>query len=564
VSRRAPNLLALAMAAVAILGILSAITPALRNRVEVLSPIMPPQARAVAAALTLTLCILLLILAGGLRRRKRRSWQASVVALSLVAVLHIVKGLDLEEAAASVALLAGLIVFRDAFDVEGDPETPTMFARHLAAAVAGVFVLGFLLIEGQSFLSGDALPPIRVVSELLHDVIGLGPDHLQGRGSHAVPRALVVYVIASVLWLTFLWLKPRRQYVRQHARDRDDARRIVRESGTDTLDYFALRRDKSYYFGPTRDAFIAYRVTAGVALISGDPVGPLDAARALLPAFCAYAHRHGWRVAAIGVGEDWLAEYEQAGLRTLYIGDEAVVDPCSFSLEGRAIRKVRQSVSRLRRAGYRVKVMRRNELSPEMLTSLLRVSQLWLHGQPERGFSMAMDDIWAQEHADAVFVIAIGPDDHPHGFVHLVPVTGPNGYSLSAMRRLPDTPNGLMEFLLCELFAWGAEHDVRRVSLNFNAFGELMRSETSDLPWWERTLKRSLSRADRYFQVERLLSFNGKFFPTWQPRYAAYEQRRDLPLAAIVLLSVESLIELPRPGRRRRPNASPRPSPAVQ
>ena len=54
-----------------------------------------------------------------------------------------------------------------------------------------------------------------------------------------------------------------------------------------------------------------------------------------------------------------------------------------------------------------------------------------------------------------------------------------------------------------------------------------------------------LARADRFFQVERLLDFNRKFFPEWEPRYAAFERYSDLPLAALVLLSIESLVAWP-------------------
>ena len=69
-----------------------------------------------------------------------------------------------------------------------------------------------------------------------------------------------------------------------------------------------------------------------------------------------------------------------------------------------------------------------------------------------------------------------------------------------------------------------------------------------------------LARADRYFQVERLLAFNRKFFPEWEPRYAAFERYSDLPLAALVLLSIESLVAWPRVLRRLWPHASPVPS----
>jgi lysyl-tRNA synthetase class 2 len=548
-SRRAiaARLLSIGLAVVAVLGIVSSLTPRLRSRAEVINSVVPESFSEVATVLALAISVMLLIVAGGLRRRRRRAWQAAVCMLTGVALMHVVKGLDFEEAAASLLLLLGLVVYRDAFDIEGDPETPATFRRHALLAVGGLVVMSILLIELQSLMMGDTLSPIQWSSEFLHSVAGLGPDRLEGRGAHAVPRAIVVFTLAAAAWLTFLWLKPRRQYVQRHAVDRADARRIVESCGSDTLDYFALRQDKDYFFSPGRTAVIGYRVAGGVALISGDPIGPPGCAVSLLTAFREHARRHDWRVAAIGVGKPYLEAYEAAGLRTLYIGDEAIVDPRTFSLEGRHIRKVRQSVSRLEKAGYSAIVRRRSELTPELLAGLLRVSRLWLGGQPERGFSMAMDDLWAEEHGSAVFVIGIGDDGRPHGFIHFVPVPMAHALSLSAMRRLPETPNGLMEYLLCEAFAWGRDHDVYRVSLNFNAFGELLRSESADLGPWERTMRWSLGRADRYFQVERLLSFNRKFFPEWQPRYAAFEQRRDLPLAAIVTLTSESLVDVPGP-----------------
>ncbi len=544
----APRVLAIGVAIVAILGIVSALTPSLRARTEILGALVPRDVRSFAFSSALATSVALLVIAGGLRRRRRRSWQVAVVMLAAVAALHVAKGLDVEEAAASLLLLVAVFASEAAFDVAGDPETPRAFVRHALAATVGLAVLGGLLIEGQSALAGDRLSPLQALVELGHEIGGLGPGRLNGRGAHAIPRAIATYALVASAWLLFLWLKPRRSYLRQLARDRVDARRLVEAHGADTLDYFALRRDKLYFFAPDRSAFLAFTVAGGVALVSGDPIGENRAFAALLRAFLGEAHRFGWRVAAIGVGPEGVARYEEAGLRTLYIGDEAIVDPRRFTLDGRPIRKVRQSVTRLEKAGYSMLVLRRDELTTELLAGLLRVSDLWLGGQPERGFSMAMDDIWAPEHGAALFAIAIGADGQPHGFIHLVPVPGVRSLSLSAMRRLHDTPNGLMEFVLCGLFAWAREHgEIERVSLNFSAFGELMRAESADLRPWERVAQRGLSRADRYFQVERLLSFNRKFFPDWAPRYAAFERRRDLPLAMIVLLMVEQLVAIPLP-----------------
>ena len=55
---------------------------------------------------------------------------------------------------------------------------------------------------------------------------------------------------------------------------------------------------------------------------------------------------------------------------TVEIGDEAVVHPSTFSLEGRPIRKVRQSVHRLQAAGYSAAVLRPGELDGALRRAL--------------------------------------------------------------------------------------------------------------------------------------------------------------------------------------------------
>ena len=52
-----------------------------------------------------------------------------------------------------------------------------------------------------------------------------------------------------------------------------------------------------------------------------------------------------------------------------------------------------------------------------------------------------------------------------------------------------------MEFLLCETFAWAGARGIERVSLNFNAFGDLLRSDAK-LPAWERAREISVLRSN--------------------------------------------------------------------
>ena len=70
----------------------------------------------------------------------------------------------------------------------------------------------------------------------------------------------------------------------------------------------------------------------------------------------AFASARGLKLGAVGASERLCPLYEELGLKTIYLGDEALLDLDKFSLEGRAIRKVRQSVSRLSKAGYVVEL----------------------------------------------------------------------------------------------------------------------------------------------------------------------------------------------------------------
>ena len=130
------------------------------------------------------------------------------------------------------------------------------------------------------------------------------------------------------------------------------AAQLVRQHGQDTLSFFKLRPDKQYFFNDDRTAFVGYRVEAGTLLLSGDPVGPPEAFGDLLLEVRRFARSRGLKLAALGASEDLVPIHEGLGLHSLYLGDEAVVELNAFSLEGRAIRKVRQSVQRLRKAGY--------------------------------------------------------------------------------------------------------------------------------------------------------------------------------------------------------------------
>jgi lysyl-tRNA synthetase class 2 len=540
-----PKLAALAALAAGLVNLASAVTPNIAWRNHLLLQVAPFAALRISHAVAVPASLLLLVTAPYLWRRRQGALRVALILLAGLGVLDLLKGLDLEESVGSFGAAGLLWLGRSAFCVRHDPVT----LRSALRRVPLVVTLGLLLCGLAVWLAAPwDTSPAAVVRQTYDSLLWqAGPisfrDELGG-----VDEAVGTAGLLLLLWCAYLLFRPLTVPRAFPASElRHAARELVRLHGTDTLAYFKLRRDQHYLFAADGHAFVGYRVEAGVLLVSGDPVGADDALPHLLRELSGFAEARGLRIAALGAGDRLRPLWEQLGLRSLYLGDEAVVDIGSFSLEGRPIRKVRQSVTRLERQGYRATLHELAELSEADLAQLEEVSKRWLGDAGERGFTMSLDALRRDDHGDSLVVLGRDGDGRIRGFLHFAPSYGRSAVSLSLMRREPETPNGLTEFLVARGLEELRERGITEASLNFAAFARFIHEPRGRL---ERRLGRGLLAADAFFQIERLYRFNAKFFPRWEPRYLLYERMSLLPRVALAALWAEG--QLPKPSRARR------------
>jgi lysyl-tRNA synthetase class 2 len=230
----------------------------------------------------------------------------------------------------------------------------------------------------------------------------------------------------------------------------------------------------------------------------------------------------------------------------LEIGDEAVVEVADFSLDGRAMRSVRQAVNRAKRAGYQVLIEPVRDLDPAEGKQAEQLSQRWRRGGPERGFSMALSRFAAVEDADCLIVQARNCSGELVAVLQLVP-WGDDGLSLDLVRRHPDLENGVMELMIAELLAAAPGRGVSRVSLNFAVFrSSLARGERIGAGPFLRAWVRLLLLASRWWQIASLYRANAKFRPAWEPRFICFRLARDLGPIIGAALAVEGFLHWPR------------------
>jgi lysyl-tRNA synthetase, class II len=551
-SRRAPALAALAATLVGLVNIASALTPNIRWRGHLLMNFEPVQAIRLFHALALPAGAALLLVAPYLLRRRHRAWQAAVVLMLALGLFDLLKGLDFEETAITWGVAIAMLASRRAFRVRHDPIT--LRSSTWRVPLLGLFGLGCAaLVTWASQGRPSAGSVLRETLDLLR--WQPGPLHFE---QHAaldqhfawIPLAVHMIEIGTLLAIAYVIFRP---LAAPRALPSPAARRLaadlVRAHGSDTLSFFKLRADKQYFFSADKQAFVGYRVENGVLLLSGDPVGSPAATGVLLSDLRAFADARGLKLGAVGASETMRARFEQLGLRTLYLGDEAIIDLEKFSLKGRPIRKVRQSVTRLRKAGYSAELRELRSADQATIEKIEQVLERGRQGAPERGFSMAMDSI-CQHREETLVLLARDGEGTIRGVLHFVPCYGRAAVSLSFMRRDPDTPNGLTEFLVATAAELLRERGLRELSLNFATFARWMHSPTR---WHERVLGKLVALANPFFQIESLYRFNAKFFPRWEPRYLVYEGALGLPRVSLAAAWAEG--QLPKPTVRSRRNA---------
>ena len=538
--RRSPTIVAAVVAAGALLELVHSILPGESG--GLLRSLTPDAVGPLARAAGVFAGIALLVASRGLARRRRRSWDVAVAVAALSTAIHVLRGLS-HGTLVSAAVLILLVARRHDFTHPGDEQTRYLLVTR--AAVAALTIAGFggaalwlnRVEADQPFTMGFA------GREIASALLGLhlhGSPHLAGSFGAWFPLSLFLLGTGATAWIVAGWLAPWRHRVRQEVRDRARVEALVRAWGADTLAPFALREDKSYFLADDGRAFMAYRVVGGVAIVSGDPIGSPAAFGPLVERFIEHAHRCDWRIAILAASERWLELYRSHGLNVLYHGDEAVVDTAAFALEGRAIRKVRQSVHRLEKAGYRASILRPSEIGPELRLTLEWISTTWRGGQPERGFAMSFDALFAIDDGDAVFVIGYDSAGAPQGFLHFAIAHA--GHALSLVDAAPARrPNGFNEWLICETVGWARSHGYRRVSLNFSPFAALLGAKDR-LTVGDELQRRALLTVKGHFQLDNLLAFNRKFFPRWERRFVVYERRLDLPRVGIAALAAEAYL----------------------
>ncbi|MDQ2814519.1 MAG: phosphatidylglycerol lysyltransferase domain-containing protein [Actinomycetota bacterium] len=517
-------------------------------RLHKLNYLVPGTLTNVARSTDVIIGLLLLLLAHGLRRRKRRAWQAVIALLAFDVGIHFFHSQRVPTAVIALIELIALLYFRDEFYAEGDQRNRWRALWTFTGLVMADVIIGLTYIMASRGLADD-YPVTTRAWEVITGLVGVsGPVQWvpEARGDlfNILTSALGIF---TLIVAAYLFLRPAEPRARLGGADAARVRELLCKHGDrDSLGYFALRNDKSVIWSPTGKACISYRVVSGVMLASGDPIGDPEAWPGAIAPFMDEAARHAWAPAVMGCSELGAEVWCREGdLTALELGDEAIVNVADFSLAGRPMRNVRQMVNRVTKNGYTAEVRRVGDIPRTELDAIIKAADAWRGSQTERGFSMALGRIGANGDGECVLVVA-KENGVVRAVLQLVP-WGPDGLSLDLMQRDKGAQPGLNDFLIVETIKAASGLGVKRISLNFAVFrAALERGERIGAGPVLRAWRSVLIFMSKWFQIESLYKFNAKFCPVWQPRFFVFPSSKDTPRIALAALQAEAFLVRPR------------------
>ena len=490
---------------------------------------------------TLLIGFALTVSAVNIYRRKRRAFRIVLALSCLSALLSVVRWHDPRQTFFSLSLVGLLVALRHGFTVKSRrPDLRAGLTR--LAVVSGVAfgygVAGFWLLEPREF--GVNFDWASSIHRTLLYLALVGDPTLAPQTRHAawfldslflMSALVVIYAVAALF-------RPILYRFRTLPQERAAARQILERHGRSALDYFKLWPDKSYFFSASQDCFVAYRVDANTAVALGDPVGPPEQVGRAIGEFREYCEGNGWSLAWHQTLPDFLPLYRRAGFRKLKIGDDAIVDLTAFSLEGRRMRRFRQRVGQLEKAGVRWRQYPA-PLPDELIPRLQEVSDEWLRlpGKRERAFTLGrfMPDYLRT----TPVVTAEDAGGRILAFVNLIASYHAGEAAIDLMRHRWQAPNGVMDYLFIKVFLICREQGFTRFNLGMAPMDGFREREEAAAS--ERAVHTFFQHLNFLFSFSGLKQYKAKFADSWEPRYMVYRSVLDLPKLGLALSRVTEI-----------------------
>lgn len=506
------------------------------SRFELLQDAIPLAVSHVSRALTLLLGSSLLILARGIWQKKHRSWWIACVVLVFSAILHLIRGLDIEASSVLLVLFIILLSRRSMFVVQ------SARVRFSGSIKFSFFVLLFLFLYtafGSLAFEQQFIKPVTlsvVGQEYVNAVFGLGQNVLQPqtRTAHWFEYSVEFMGFVSIVAIISALFAP---YVTREVpsdEERRRTRRLVLLFGEDSTSYMSLMDGKRLFFSHDRDSVVAYAIANGVAVALGSPIGKSESLPLTIKEFRDAMEVHGLSVVFLGISEASKSAYENAGFSTLKVGEEATISTATFSLEGSVMANVRHAVTKMQREGCRYEWYPMNRIPWNVMNAIETLHRSWLLHKKGPALTFSGNFFPFPDESEAEVLTIFSRDNKLQGAFSFFPCRQSKGMALELMLRHPKSTHGIVEAAIVESVSHGKMQGKHLVSLGVAPLSDT--DVAREKPFAEKGLGMVMKNLNQVYGYQSLFDFKKKFQPNWTNIYLVMPRLISLPKVALAVV----------------------------
>ncbi|MEJ5054104.1 phosphatidylglycerol lysyltransferase domain-containing protein [Sphingobacterium sp. MYb382] len=525
------------LAVLGVVNIMSVLTPPLVSRLHFIERLLPLDLIHFSNIAVLLTGILLVCCAAFLIRGLRNAWWIAILLSSLSLFGNMFKGFDYEEAILAFVTLLVLLYTRSNYRIKGDIRLQTFGTRtaiYVLLAVLVYGIIGFYFLDKREF--GVDFSLSASIKSTVRSFALLDPDpEPHTKFARGFISSINVLGGLSMALLVYVFIKPLVFHGKPEEEDRERALELLTKYGRSADDYFKVYPDKAYFFGESTDGFIAYKTAQGFAVALGEPVCSDDeeAINGMLKEFEAFCLNNGLKTAYYKIAEDRLSYFQELGKKAMPLGEEAIVDLSTFTLEGKDRKSLRNALNALNKKGFKT-VCHPAPIKDGLLQKLKHVSDDWLQSMDRKEILFSSGMFNWEELKQQTIITVENDDEKIVGFLNIIPDYAPHEGSYDLIRKPADAPSGTMDALIIALMDELRNQDKTSLNMGLAAMAGIDRP--SGFPEW--TMKFAYERLRQFRHYQGLFEFKDKFNPDWQTKYLIYENHYDLASLPLVLSKI--------------------------
>ncbi|MGL9728013.1 bifunctional lysylphosphatidylglycerol flippase/synthetase MprF [Enterococcus sp. DIV0756] len=350
---------------------------------------------------------------------------------------------------------------------------------------------------------------------------------------------VAILLVSFIILLLIRFLKNKRIQVGEEI-DEPRVQHILSTYGGNADSQLVFLKDKKVFYynnGEEDTVFFQLSTFNNKILVMGDPSGKASDFEAATEALINEVDRYNYLPVFYENSEEMVMILHEFGYDFIKFGERAHVHLPDFTLSGKKMKGQRASFNKVLKEGFQFDVIK-PPFSTETMNALKEVSDEWLGGRKEKGFSLGF---FSEDYLQRAPIAVIrNSEENIVAFANFMPTYTDDIGTIDLMRHSPErAPSGTMDFLFINLFQYMRdEMDIKYFDLGMAPLANVGTSRKSFTQ--ERIAYLVYNFGSRFYSFGGLKEYKDKYANEWLPKYVLYSRDSWIGYVMIALLITDN------------------------